>query len=425
MSPAPPPPPPPVPPQVAVVRGDNQAALAGDVLPIPITVAVTFATGGGLAGDSVTWSIVSGGGQLSSTSSVTDGAGRAAVNWTLGATTGTQSAMATVKYRVAAGADGLVSVSANITATASARPAPQPAILHYDGFSWSVTVQTANKPPLLLNSIWGASPTALFAVGSQCGSMAIMRYDGTSWSPPPDNSPYCGLSELASVWGNSQSDVFVVQRGSVPPSRGSSVYRFDGQATWYPQYNHSCSSVCDPYLNAVWTSSPTSVIAVGDSGFIVRYDGTSWTPEPSRTSQHLRGVWGTGSDANARIFAVGDAGTILSNNGGGWQPQASGTTQALYAVWGTSANDVFAAGAGGTILHYDGTGWAAQSSGTSASLYGMWGSAGNSVFVVGDAHTILYFNGTGWTPQPTSASINLRGVWGTSATDVFAVGRAP
>lgn len=406
-----------MPTQVAVVRGDNQSALAGDALPTPITVAVTFASGAGVMGDTVRWSIVSGGGQLSSATSVTEGAGRASVNWTLGSTTGTQEAMATVT-------DGLGTLSANFSATASPRPVPQPAILHYDGTSWSVAVQTVNMPPVLLNSIWGASPTALFAVGSECGAMAIMRYDGTSWSPPPDNRGHCELSGLTSVWGNSATDLFAVWAGNLPPSHSASIYSYDGQSTWYPRYNRGCSFSCDPFLNAVWSSSPTSVIAVGDSGFIVRYDGAAWAPQATGTTQHLRGVWGTGSGATASVFAVGDAGTILSYNGTVWRPLTSGTTQALYAIWGTSASDVFAVGAAGTVLHYDGTSWTAQSSGASAALYGVWGSSGNSVFAVGDAHTILYYNGIGWTQQTTTAAINLRGVWGVSATDVFAVGRA-
>jgi hypothetical protein len=278
-------------------------------------------------------------------------------------------------------------------------------------------------PPVLLNSIWGASPTALFAVGSECGASAIMRYDGTSWSPPPDNRGYCGLAALTSVWGNSASDVFAVLAGNVPPSHFTSIYHFDGSA-WNTQFNRGCSFSCDPFLNAVWSGSATSAIAVGDSGFVVRFDGAAWTQEPSGTTQHLRGIWGTGSGASARIFAVGDAGTILSYNGTAWQPLASGTTQTLYAIWGTSGTDVFAVGAGGTILHYDGTSWAAQSSGASTVFRGVWGSAGNSVFVVG-ANTVLYYNGTSWTPQTTTAPIDLRGVWGRSATDVFAVGRAP
>jgi hypothetical protein len=277
-------------------------------------------------------------------------------------------------------------------------------------------------PPVLLNSIWGTS-SGFFAVGAECGALAFMRYDGSSWGTPPDNRAHCELSEVVGVSGTSSTNVWAVTRGSVPPSAGSQIFAFDGQSTWNFKYIHSCS-FCDPYLNAVWSGSPSLVISVGDNGFVVRFNGTAWTPEESGTTQHLRGVWGPAPGTTAPVFAVGDGGTVLYYDGTAWQAQASGTTQPLYAIWGTSINDVFAVGAGGTILHYNGTSWSTQSSPVSSSLRGLWGSSGNSVFVVGDGPTILHYDGSSWTVQSIAAPISLRGVWGTSPTNVFAVGRA-
>ncbi|PYP70675.1 MAG: hypothetical protein DMD36_05960, partial [Gemmatimonadetes bacterium] len=84
-------------------------------------------------------------------------------------------------------------------------------------------------------------------------------------------------------------------------------------------------------------------------------------------------VWGaTGND----VFAVGDDGSIWHYDGTSWTAQPSGTTQVLYGVWGSGRKDVFAVGTGGTILHYDGTSWTVQPSGTPQVLYGVWGSRG-------------------------------------------------
>jgi hypothetical protein len=51
---------------------------------------------------------------------------------------------------------------------------------------------------------------------------------------------------------------------------------------------------------------------------------------------------------------VGVGGTILHYDGATWSPMSSGTTNSLQAVWCSSGSDVFAVGYGGTILHYSG-----------------------------------------------------------------------
>jgi hypothetical protein len=420
------------PPQLAISSGDKQFGTPGQALPTPLTVALTTVDGAPLVGDTVSWTVVVGSGSLSTTSVVTDAAGRASVNWTVGNEIGTQSVVASVRWRLGPGDNGFSSFGVPFSADVGPPPlpnTPQPVILHYDGTAWSVALQVsfstrASNTALSLNSVWGASSSAVFAVGSQCGRSIVLRYDGNAWAPPPAQT--CldfGFANFASVWGSSASDVFAIERNRVTPtSLATSIDRFDGQATWSPQYNHGCHYPCDPYLNAVWSSSPNYVIAVGDSGFVVHYDGTAWTPRTSGTTQHLNAVWGSGSGAGAALFAVGDGGTILSFDGTSWQAQTSGTTQPLYGIWGASPSDVFAVGGGGIILHYDGNAWSAQSSGSTQALRGVWGSSASSVYAVGDATTILRYDGTNWTAQSAGASIDLRGVWGSSPTNVFAVG---
>jgi hypothetical protein len=416
------------PPQLAIVSGDAQSGTPGQTLPIPLAVVLTTADGAPVAGETVSWTVMNGTGSLSATSVVTDAAGRASVNWTLGNETGTQLVRASVSWRVGPGDIGFASFGVPFSATAGPPPPPpptaQPIILHYDGAAWSVALQGVSNASVSLNSVWGASSSAIFAVGSQCGAPLVLRYDGTAWTQPAPGCPsVASAREYASVWGSSPSDVFAIERGSsTPMTRGSFIYHFDGQAWSGPQYSRGCSFTCDPYLNAVWSSSPTYATAVGDSGFIVHYDGTAWNPQTSGTTQHLNAVWGSGSGASTAIFAVGNGGTILSFDGTSWHSQTSGTTQALYAIWGASATDVFAVGAGGIILHYDGTRWTTRTSGSTQSLRAVWGTSGSSVYAVGDASTVLHYDGTSWTSQPAGAAIDLRGVWGSSPTNVFAVG---
>jgi hypothetical protein len=398
---------------LTMVSGDNQSAPAGRDLPLPLTVSVTSANGAALIGVPVAWSIVTGNGTISSSSFVTDAAGRASVTWTLGDVVGDQSVIATVS--------GLAGFGVRFSATATyVAPVFQyPIILHYDGNSWGVALQAVNVSPVALTSVWGASSSAVFAVGASCGSVLVLRYDGTAWDQPPQCSGG-GLQQYTSVWGNSASDVFAVARAPLPPSLNTWIAHYDGQS-WTNVYTHGCS-FCSG-VRAIWSVSHNDAIAVGDSGVILHYDGAGWTPQTSGATKNLNAVWGIGSGGNARIFAVGDEGTVRYFDGITWSAQSSGTSVSLYAVWGTSASDVFAVGGGGTILHYDGNAWTRQTSGSTQTIRGLWGNSGSSVYAVGDASTILYYDGTSWASRVAGASIDLRGVWGSSPTNIFAVGQ--
>ena len=86
---------------------------------------------------------------------------------------------------------------------------------------------------------------------------------------------------------------------------GNSTGSDDGAGKWTQENAH------DPQyatLSGVWGSSANDVIAVGQYGTILHYDGTRWSPMPtSGTWQWLTSVWG--SSAND-VFAVGDNGRI-------------------------------------------------------------------------------------------------------------------
>ena len=398
--------PPPV--TLSIVAGDGQSANVRHSLSNPLTIVASTPDGAVVPGVSVDWTVTSGGGTLSASSVTTDAQGRASVVWTLGGVAGDQS--------VTASGPTIVGSPTKFSATAGA-----PIVLHYDGTSWSTALEDLNGALISFASIWGTSGSAVFAAGKSCAGPLALQYDGSHWGQLPASCPGNDPNQLTSVWGSSPVDLFATHRIGIPPHLGGSVDHYDGQ-NWSTSYSPPCggTGILCPSPQAIWSSSPTDVLAVGDGGMIVHYDGTSWTPLQSGTTQPLAGVWGAG--AGSAVFAVGAGGTILNYDGTTWRAQASGTTQSLNAVWGTSVNDVFAVGSSGTILHYDGTSWTAQVSGSTQVLNGVWGSSGASVFAVGNASTILHFDGTTWTAQTTAADMNLRGVWGNSTTSVFAVG---
>ena len=119
----PPPPPPPSPPSVnglVVAAGDGQVGTVAAGLTEPLTVRVEDTSGQPVSGVSVSWSVVAGGGTLSSVASSSDASGLAAVSYTMGTTAGTQRVRATI-----AG----TSTTATFTVTARAGPPATLAVL--------------------------------------------------------------------------------------------------------------------------------------------------------------------------------------------------------------------------------------------------------------------------------------------------------
>ena len=75
----------PPPTRIAINAGDGQSAIAGQPLPIPPSVKLTDADGIGVPGQSVTFSIRSGGGTITGANAVTDANGIATIgSWSLG-----------------------------------------------------------------------------------------------------------------------------------------------------------------------------------------------------------------------------------------------------------------------------------------------------------------------------------------------------
>lgn len=97
---------------LGLVSGGDQSGPVGSALPQPITVSVADVDGNPVSGVTVAWSVVSGGGQVSRASSVSDSLGRASTNWTLGGLVGRQ--------RLSAMVSGLPSLVIDATATVGA-----------------------------------------------------------------------------------------------------------------------------------------------------------------------------------------------------------------------------------------------------------------------------------------------------------------
>ncbi|HYR07401.1 MAG TPA: hypothetical protein VEQ60_06525, partial [Longimicrobium sp.] len=129
----------------------------------------------------------------------------------------------------------------------------------------------------VVNGLWGASTSQLFAVGSYG---ALLRYTGGAWvvdEPVTED-------ELYDVWGSSASDVFAV-------GTFGTIVHWDGTA--WEEMDSGLGCGCQS-LNGVWGSGPNDVWAVGDGGLILHYDGVEWVAGDTVPADFLTGVWGSG-----------------------------------------------------------------------------------------------------------------------------------
>ena len=95
---------------IKVPEGDGQTAAINTALPTPLSVIVVNQFGERLRNVVVTWTIASGGGALSASSTVTDELGVASVSYTTGATAGQVVIQATAS-------SGILLVSFSVTVT--------------------------------------------------------------------------------------------------------------------------------------------------------------------------------------------------------------------------------------------------------------------------------------------------------------------
>lgn len=135
------------------------------------------------------------------------------------------------------------------------------------------------------------------------------------------------------------------------------------------------------------TIAGESKVQLRDRRGICSKDDWCWQ-NPLPQENWLNGVWG--SDAN-NFWAVGGSGTIVHWNGSTWSTQPSGTSHGLNGVWGSAANGLWTVSGGGTIAHGDGSAWARQIIGTAGGLNGVWGIDANSIWAVGSGGTILRY----------------------------------
>lgn len=198
-------------------------------------------------------------------------------------------------------------------------------VLHYNGSTF--TASDVATPTGLdgLTALWASSTSDVWVVGDDA---IVAHYNGTSWSRTIVGSPF-----KTSIWGASPTDIYAL--GTFEMSH------FDG-STWAEVALDDGGGGGD---GQVWGTSASDVWQVSGSEDVWRYDGSAWTLTELAVHGGLAAIWGPSRDD---VWVAGDAG-LVAHYDGSWdvvmqQKLGAPYLQQLLSVHGTSADDVWIVG---------------------------------------------------------------------------------
>lgn len=203
-------------------------------------------------------------------------------------------------------------------------------------------------------------------------------------------------------------------------------------------------------LLSLWGSSDSDVFVVGaDDGtgpVVLQWDGTAWTRLQTGTTGDIWWVWSDGGD---RVWFSGEGGRVLmyTRSTDEWvETVIADPTYKLFGIWGASAADIWTVAGqidnalDGAIYHYDGVSWtqsalvprkdAWPSEPTGGAVqkrqaFKVWGAASDDVWVVGTLGLTMHWDGDTWTdirPEPVNNTTTFTTVNGCGSTNVWQVG---
>lgn len=205
------------------------------------------------------------------------------------------------------------------------------------------------------------------------------------------------------------------------------IYSWDG-TTWTSRGD---VTLTDASLNAVESPSGVagSAVAVGSDGVIVRSTdgGSTWSRVASPVGSELRDV----SAGTGAIVGVGMARATMRSTtaGASWVFQsdvAAARSRRTMAIEPVDGKVVLAVGSRGTIWRSGdgGATWTLPTSGTTEALFSVAFASRMVAWAVGSGGTVLRSDDAGltWSPRTSGTTVRLMGVAGSSDDHMLAVG---
>jgi hypothetical protein len=290
-------------------------------------------------------------------------------------------------------------------------------VAHFDGQTWTKQTVVAGSSLVGGWTIDGSGPDDVW-VGEPSG---LFHFDGTTWTQVTE----LGSQFVLSIAVRARNDVWM----SAGPVGTNTIYHYDG-TTWTPTLTRPFGQglildIDARTPNDAWAVGAHGVddIPNGVAGFLLHWDGTTWTPAPDVP---------VGLDAvlslPASHIVVGDAGHVFQLSTDpvpavrDLNPSA---VPALQGIWGSSPSDMWAVGSSGSALHYDGSTVRQEVTGVSSLLLDVWGTAPDDIWAVGERGIALRRSSpiagasSPWTPVPTGTTATLRAVFAAARDDVW------
>lgn len=266
-----------------------------------------------------------------------------------------------------------------------------------------------------LSGVWGSGPNDVFIVGGQPDQSVIFHFDGATWETM--STPETPI--LIWAFGFGPDDVYAVGE------QGTALH-YDG-AVWT-----TMSTNTEDDLWGIWGAAPDDLWAVGgeiDTGppILLHFDGQTWetqtVPPLDRESTALLKIWGTSS---TNIIAVGQTGIIIEYDGENWQQVDAGTADDLVSLWGNGPEEIVAVGgrSNGTIATYDGNQWTSRSAVPLPGLNGVFPLDAGQYLVgglIGNA-AVYDYDADEFEPETTPTIQTIHAIWHDGAQTAYAVG---
>jgi len=319
----------------------------------------------------------------------------------------------------------------------------QGTVIHFDGQSWrrvdaGVTGWVEAVKAFAWNDVWAG------------GEDGVMHWDGTTWTHV-DTGVFGWVIEIAGsapddLWVSSTSNEIAHYRGpvagwAVTPSNTNAGYPSDlfsfapdqawaaGDSGYLRRWNgqtwsQPAQSPFETY--SVWGATPDDVWLGGTMGAIYRWNGQTFARTQLDLPWLMNGLWGSSARdvwglVNRSIsFGVGEY-RLARFDGAGWRIVDPGGGGYFRALDGSAADDIWIAGARGVLQHWNGASWSARQSAENDVLSAIWANSADDAWAVGWAGRAVRWNGSTWSAMQTPATV-LWDVFGTATDDVWAIG---
>ncbi|MFN7131552.1 MAG: Ig-like domain-containing protein [Myxococcales bacterium] len=309
----------------------------------------------------------------------------------------------------------------------------------------------ASPAPELVNGVWGAGASEIYAVGE---AGLLMQWDGTRWLQLREGE----LANIADLTAFAGPSLFAAgsecANASCSVQRGVVLQR-DPTGAW----TRMPGTFSVP-LAGIGGKSPSELWAVGRSGFAYRYNGTSWSTVFASTNLndvlHCNGATYVSGDgqvyvdsggqllsvlnagsvplralacAGQKLYVVGDGAIVEMSNGQAklLDTRADGIEPKVWrAVFATNDGHVFAGGDARYLVHWDGKKFEAFDRPAQlpiSSVRAMWGTGLGNVFAAGTlqggAGFVLHYNGAFWQPVDPGTESGLHAMTGLGAGELW------